>query len=361
MTSQIQLTRIYQFLSKAVDSLASDLHLVTGYPPMLRSFGKLVAIEDEPALTGHEIGDIVAPLLSTEQHSRMLTEKNLDFAVELNFPKESARFRVNLFRSNSQPGACLRVIPNRIPDFGWTQFPEDLANRIAGFTSGLVLFTGVTGSGKSTSLALIIELLNQRGGFRILTIEDPIEYRFPIYPQSVISQREVGADVDSFADGLKYGLRQDPDIIFVGEIRDSETARMALSAAETGHLVLSTLHTRDAKGAISRYADLFPQQVQQEVRAQLASYLQSVICQKLVPSIIEGDKQELAVEIMFNTAAIGSAIRTSKLESIDNYILTGRSDGMISMDESIKRLWKAGNISHATAENLVSDRQFLHR
>jgi len=172
----------------------------------------------------------------------------LDYAIELLFGEELYRFRVNLFLSNGSLGACLRVIPSRIPDFAWTDFPETLARKISEFKSGLVLFTGVTGAGKSTSLALIIELMNRRGGYRILTIEDPIEYRFTLNPRSLVSQREVGKDVASFADGLRFGLRQDPDIILVGEIRDIDTARMALCAAETGHLVLATLHTRDLKG-----------------------------------------------------------------------------------------------------------------
>ena len=207
---------------------------------------------------------------------------------------------------------------------------------------------------------MIVELLNRTRGQRILTIEDPVEYRFPHCSNSVVTQREVGRDVASFADGPRFGLRQDPDVILVGEIRDIETARMALSAAETGHLVFSTLHTRDAKGAISRYADFFPQQVQNEVRSQLASGVRAVICQRLLPSVVEGEKQELALEIMFNTPAIGAAIRIGKLESIDNTILTGRADGMVSMDESIKRLLSTNRISRATAESFVSDRSLLN-
>ncbi len=176
---------------------------------------------------------------------------------------------------------------------------------------------------------------------------------------TIETQREVGRDVLSFADGLRFGLRQDPDVILVGEIRDIDTARMALSAAETGHLVFSTLHTRDAKGAISRYADFFPQQVQGEVRSQLATGIRAVICQRLLPSNIEGEKQELALEILFNTPAIGAAIRIGKLESIDNYIVTGRAEGMISMDESIKRLLSNNRISRATAESFISDRTLI--
>src|SRR5690606_32401595 len=181
-------------------------------------------------------------------------------------------------------GACFRVIPETIPDFHWAGFPRDLADRLISFRNGLVIFSGVTGAGKTTTLAMIIKLLCEQGDYRVVTIEEPIEYRYPRTSGSIVTQREVGRDVGSFHEGLKYALRQDPDVILVGEIRDRETAQTALSAAETGHLVFATLHTRDAKGAISRYADLFPQDTQHEVRAQLSNSLQAVIGQHLLPS-----------------------------------------------------------------------------
>jgi twitching motility protein PilT len=201
---------------------------------------------------------------------------------------------------------------------------------------------------------MLINQLNQEGGYRIITVEEPVEYQFPKTPVSVVTQREVGRDVHTFADGLKYALRQDPDVILAGEIRDRDTAQMALSAAETGHLVLSTLHTRDAKGAISRYADLFPQSVQQEVRSQLAMSLRAVVSQHLLPNVRKEEKRVLALEIMFSTPAIGAAIRFGKLESIDTVILTSRAEGMRTLDESIKRLLKEGRISRKTAERFIS-------
>jgi twitching motility protein PilT len=196
----------------------------------------------------------------------------------------------------------------------------------------MVIVTGATGSGKTTTLAMIVNLLNQAGGYRIITVEEPVEYLFPRVANSVVTQREVGSDVLTFADGLKYGLRQDPDVILVGEIRDRETAQMALSAAETGHLVFTTLHTRDAKGAITRYADLFPQDVQRDVRAQLALSLRAIVAQRLLPDVERGAKRHLALEVLWNTYPIASAIRTGKVESIDNYLLTSREDGMLSFD-----------------------------
>jgi twitching motility protein PilT len=218
----------------------------------------------------------------------------------------------------------------------------------------------MTGAGKTTTLAMIIHMLNEEGSYRIITIEDPIEYVFPSMRESIISQREVGRDVASFADGLKYGLRQDPDVILVGEIRTPETAQMALSAAETGHLVFSTLHTRDAKNAISRFADLFPQAMQAEIRGQLSLSLRAIIAQHLLPNAL-GGKRVLALEIMFNNMPMVSAIRFGKLDSIDTNITTGRADGMISLDESVRRLLVADQIELETAERYVSDRRVLDR
>ena len=343
------------WLRKAFELEASDLHLIDQYPPSVRVHGKLVEIATDP-LCEKILLESLPPIASEQLLAQLQLSKNADLATSVAFDDSKYRLRINLFLANGTVGACVRVIPDRIPDFAWASFPEDLALKICSFPNGLVLFTGITGSGKSTSLAMIINWMNQQGGNRILTIEDPIEYQFPFQSKSVVTQRELGSDVASFADGLKYGLRQDPDIILVGEIRDAETAKMALSAAETGHLVLSTLHTRDAKGAISRYADMFPQNVQNEVRSQLATMLRAVICQRLLDSSLPGEKQELALEIMFNNSAISNAIRIGKLESIDNYILTGRNEGMITLDESIKRLVASGLVLKESAARLLIDR-----
>jgi twitching motility protein PilT len=255
----------------------------------------------------------------------------------------------------------VRLVPATIPDFEWAGFPGALAERLAFLLDGLVIVTGATGSGKTTSLAMIVNLLNQAGGYRIITVEEPVEYLYPRVANSLITQREVGQDVLTFADGLKYGLRQDPDAILVGEIRDRETAQMALSAAETGHLVFTTLHTRDAKGAISRYADLFPQDVQRDIRHQLALSLRAVVAQRLLPATESGTKRHLALEVLWNTNPIASGIRTGKLESIDNYLLTGRDEGMLSFDESVRQLLRAGKISRDIAEQNVRDVSFLKR
>ena len=344
---------VRRWLADAVALGASDLHLVASHPPIYRVHGELRESEESP-LDGAGLHALLSPLCPEEAMQRFVAEKNTDFSLELPVNRRDQRFRVNYFLSNQQIGACFRVIPADIPAFGWAEFPEELAQRLAHFRNGLVLISGVAGSGKTTTLAMIINLLNREGGYRIITVEEPIEYLFPKHANSVVTQREVGVDIHTFADGLKYGLRQDPDIILVGEIRDRETAQMALSVAETGHLVFSTLHTRDAKGAISRFTDLFPQNVQSEIRAQLSLGLRAVISQHLLPSAFPNEKRVLALEILFNNHPIASAIRFGKLESIDNNILTGKSEGMLPLDESIKRLYQDGRITRETAEHFVS-------
>jgi twitching motility protein PilT len=352
--------RIHRWLERAVSDGASDLHLIVGYAPVLRLHGDLTAL-DEPAVAGEEAHALLKALCPREAALRLESQKNVDFSFDLDVRGESTRFRANVFYAGGEVGACLRVIPSAIPDFAWAGFPVALAQKLAALRDGLVIATGVTGSGKTTTLAMIVNLLNKAGGCRIITVEDPVEYLFPKVDNSVLTQREVGGDVLTFADGLKYGLRQDPDVILVGEIRDRETAQMALSAAETGHLVFSTLHTRDSKGAISRYADLFPQDVQGEIRSQLAMSLRCVVSQRLLPGVERGAKRHLALEVLWNTNPIASAIRTGKLESIDNYLVTHRDDGMVSFDESVRQLLKAGKITRNTAEQNVREVSLLNR
>ena len=352
--------RLKQWLTLAVDREASDLHLVVGHPPVLRVHGVLLPL-DEPELEKQHLEALLLPACPSPFDERFQHDKNTDFSLSVDIHARPHRFRANYFVNGQNVGACFRVIPSAIPDFEWASFPLDLAERLTSFRNGLILVSGVTGSGKTTTLAMLVNKLNLAGGCRIISIEEPIEYLFPRVPTSVVTQREVGVDVSTFADGLKYGLRQDPDVMLVGEIRDRDTAQIALSAAETGHLVLSTLHTRDAKGAISRFVDLFPQMVQHEIRAQLAMGLRSVISQHLLPSSQPGTKRHLALEVMFNNSPIASAIRFSKLESIDNCILTGRAAGMITLDESVRRLLVANKIDRQTAEHFVSDITVLDR
>lgn len=342
------------WLQSAVDTEAADLHVVPGYPPVLRIHGKLEPISSD-VVSASQANELLGRLCPDGVHEQFLADQNVDFSFELPVDGEFRRFRANLFYSRGDTGGCFRLIPSEIPNFEWAGFPADIASRLADVRNGLVLISGVAGSGKSTTLAMIINLINRQGGRRIITIEEPVEYLIPRFAGSVVTQREVGVDVGSFADGLKYGLRQDPDVILVGEIRDRETAQMALTAAETGHVVYSTVHTRDAKGAVSRFTDLFPNDAQGEIRAQLALGLRAVVSQHLLPSVQAGEKRHLALEIMLTNSAIASAIRMGKLQSIDNSIQTGRDVGMMPLDESIRRLLSERRIDRQTADRYLSD------
>ncbi|HXY33331.1 MAG TPA: PilT/PilU family type 4a pilus ATPase [Planctomycetaceae bacterium] len=344
-------------LAQAVEQGASDLHVVVGHRPTMRLHGRLQPTSG-PVLTAEVARAALLAFCPPRSQEQFEREHNADFALELDVGGKRRRLRVNYFLSGPGMGACFRIIPSDIPDFLWAGFPLALAQRLTHFRNGLVLISGVSGAGKTTTLAMLINLLAREGDYRIITLEEPIEYVFASSDSSIVTQREVGRDVASFAEGLKYGLRQDPDIILVGEIRDRDTAQMALSAAETGHLVFATLHTRDAKGAISRYVDLVPQHVQSEIRGQLAFSLRAVVCQHLLPSVA-GGKRELALEILFNNSPIASAIRTGKDESIDRNILTSRAEGMLPLDESVRQLFVAGKISRETAEDFVTDKGVL--
>jgi twitching motility protein PilT len=352
--------KLYRWLEWAVQVQASDLHLVAGHPPVLRVNGELCELM-EPALDADEAHQLLTSICPPNAVEQLRTDKNADFSFELPLGEGIARFRASLFHADRKLGACLRFIPNSIPTLEWAGFPEPLAKRLTSLRDGLVIVTGATGHGKTTTLAMLVQMLNKAGGYRIITVEEPVEYRFPREPNSVVTQREVGQDVLTFADGLKFGLRQDPDVILVGEIRDQNTAQMALSAAETGHVVFTTLHTRDAKGAISRFADLFPQNGQQIVRSQLALSLRAIVSQRLLPGIERGGKRHLALEVLWNTHPIANAIRTGKIEGIDNYLLTGREEGMVSFNESVRQLLKAGKISRTIAEENVGDVNLLYR
>lgn len=359
-TRPIDGTPLKAWLLEAAERGASDLHLISGYPPVLRLHGRLEELDVAP-VAGDLAHDWLLALLPAELQEIFIRQRNADFAVEIDRGERRQRYRANYFFAARQIGACFRIIPDQIPDFAWAGFPVDLAQRLADFRNGLVIFCGVTGAGKTTTLAMIINLLCQRGNHRVVTIEEPIEYLFAKTSGSVVTQREVGRDVHSFDEGLKYSLRQDPDVILVGEIRDRETAQTALRAAETGHLVFATLHTKDAKGAISRYTDLFAQDAQHEVRSQLSINLRAVVSQHLLPSASQEDKRILALEVLFNNSPISIAIRTGRMESIDNTIQTSRAEGMLTLNESIKRHFHNGNISRETAERFVSDPDFLRR
>ncbi|NOT00909.1 MAG: PilT/PilU family type 4a pilus ATPase [Phycisphaerales bacterium] len=345
---------IFDLLRGMVTRGASDLHLVPGYAPVYRIHGSLHPVADSP-LDVAGTRDMIVTALPEPHRTHAADRKNIDCAVSLDDAREHLRFRANVFYAQGRMCACFRHIPNKIPDFEWMGFPTALAERITQTRNGLVIITGVTGSGKTTTLAALINQLIRSGRHRVITVEQPVEYVFEPAAGSVVTQREVGVDVESFHDGLVYGLRQDPNVVLVGEIRDRQTAQMALSAAETGHLILSTLHTQDAKGAITRLVDLFPHDAQDDVRSQLSLSLRYVICQHLLPPANDGDKRALAVESLIVNHAVRAAIRFGKIESIENAIQTGRKEGMTTLDESIAALASAGRITWETARHYAKD------
>jgi twitching motility protein PilT len=334
---------------------ASDVHLVPGHRPTVRVHGSLRPTLHEPT-AAIMVEEMLYSVVPTALRERFRQELNLDFSVEVSDDEgRTHRFRGNTFRAQGHYCGCLRHIPERIPSFEWMSFPKHVAEEIARLTNGLVIVTGITGSGKSTTLAGIVDLLNRRGGYRIITVEQPIEYLYERTERTVITQREVGVDCASFLDGLKYGLRQDPDVILVGEIRDRETAQMALSAAETGHLILTTMHTKDAKGAVSRFVDLFDVVAHDDIRAQLAFNLRYVIAQHLLPHIDPVEKRALALETMKVNNPVRAGIKLGKLETIESAIQTGRADGMIRLDDSIQALLRMGKISLDTARRYAKN------
>ena len=341
-------------LEAAVEREASDVHLVPGYPATFRIHGKLCPANEvvlDPAQTRHMVESLIPERIrGVIDHT-----KNIDCSMSLAYRGTAARFRASVYLAQGNWCACLRHIPNQIPTLDWLGFPEELAQRLAAHANGMVILTGITGSGKTASLAALVNLLRQDSSKRIITVEEPIEYIHPPGVGGIVTQREVGRDVDSFADGLKHGLRQDPDVILVGEIRDRDTAQMALSAAETGHLILTTLHTRDAKGALSRLVDIFPQDAQDDIRSQLAMSLRSVVCQHLLPCADAGEKRVLALEILHVNQAVQVAIRTGKIETIESAIQTGKRDGMIMLDEDLQRLVRENRITVDTARHYAKD------
>ncbi|WP_320046833.1 PilT/PilU family type 4a pilus ATPase [uncultured Ilyobacter sp.] len=341
-------------LHQAAERSASDVHLVPGYSPTFRIHGKLES-SGAQLLVAEDLDRLVAELMPERAGTELVERRGGDSAISIEHKGNTCRFRANVYMSQGAWCACLRHIPNVIPTFDWLGFPKDLGKRLVSYSNGLVVITGVTGSGKSATLASLMAYLRRGGTHHILTIEEPIEYIHSPGQGGIVTQREVGRDVDSFADGLKFGLRQDPDAILVGEIRDRDTAQIAISAAETGHLIFTTLHTRDAKGALTRLVDVFPHDSQDDVRGQLAMSLRSIVSQHLLPPAVEGDKRILALEVMHNTSQVAAAIRTGKIETLESAIQTGKRDGMVMLDDDLVRLVTEGKITIETARRYAKD------
>ena len=333
----------------------SDLHCTVGAPPMARVDGALMPLEGYEVLKPDPIRRTMFGILSQRQRETFEEELELDFAYQL---VGEARFRVNLYQQRDSIGAAFRIIPYEIKPLESLGIPPVVGN-FAGLPRGLVLVTGPTGSGKSTTLASIIDLANRSRTDHIMTVEDPIEFLHR-HKKSIVNQREVGADTHSFGNALKHVLRQDPDIILVGELRDLETISVALTAAETGHLVFATLHTQDAAQTIDRMIDVFPAFQQQQVRAQLATVLQGVVCQSLCKRA-DGPGRAAATEVLVATAAIRNLIREGKTHQIPSALQTGAAHGMQTMDASLAELVAAGKITREMAENRSSSPEELRR
>jgi twitching motility protein PilT len=344
-----------EILLEVVARQASDLHLTAGVPPMLRQRGRLSPLEGYPKLTPEDTREFIYSVLSTDQRRRLETDLQLDFAFVV---PGHARFRVNAYFQRGAIAAAFRLIPSEIVPIDKLGLPP-IVHELARRPRGIVLVTGPTGSGKSTSLAAMIDEINQTREEHIVTIEDPIEF-VHAHKRCVINQRELGNDATSFGAALKAALRQDPDVILVGEMRDLDTISTALTAAETGHLVFGTLHTQDAPQTIDRVIDVFPPEQQAQIRVQLSVTLQGVITQQLLPTS-DGAGRCVACEVLVPTPAVRNLIREGKIHQIPSIIQTGSAYGMQSMDSALATLVRAGKITQELAESRSSTPDELRR
>ena len=343
---------INEILSTAAQMNASDVHLAVGNPPTVRIDGELRPLERRP-LTTEDTQNYAKQILSEEQYQVLMDKGQVDLAYRIT---DKNVFRVNVFRYSDKVGLACRVISEKIPTAKELELPDGI-ERVSDFISGLVLVTGPTGCGKSTTIASIIDAINKKKNCHILTIEDPIEY-IHHNRKSIITQREVGRDCNNFADALRAGLRQDPDVIMVGEMRDLETITTAITAAETGHLVLATLHTRNAYQTIERIIDVFPGPHQQQIRVQLANSLMAVFSQRLLPRKSENGRIA-AVESLIVTPAVRNLIRENKVHQLYSFIQTGQKLGMQTMDDYLLTLYKNSSIDRTVLLENVTERETI--
>ncbi|HSS32872.1 MAG TPA: type IV pilus twitching motility protein PilT [Solirubrobacterales bacterium] len=342
-------------LRRMVETRASDVHLSPGFPPAMRDKGKICPMEGFPVLNGQQTREIVYGILNDDQRKRFENNKQLDFAYAI---PGVARFRVNCFFQRGTVSAAFRLVPQEIPSLDSLSVPAVL-RELTEKPRGFVLVTGPTGSGKSTTLAAMIDVINAGRQDHILTIEDPIEF-LHTHKSSIVNQREVGSDAPDFALGLRAALREDPDVILVGEMRDLETVSTALTAAETGHLVFATLHTQSTAQTVDRIIDVFPSEQQGQVRTQLSIALQGIVTQQLLPTL-DGKGRVVACEVLIPTPAIRNLIREGKTHQIYGALQTSGAVGMQTMDADLARLVRGGKIARALAEQRASVPEELSR
>ena len=353
------LAGIHPLLLEALDDViargASDLHVAGGAPPMVRLDGELKPVTNAGVWTRDDVTQILESVMNDRQREAFSHEWELDFAIS---PRGAERFRVNYYKDRDAMAGAFRLIPTEIKSLKQLGVPG-VVSKFATLPRGLVLVTGPTGSGKSTTLAALIDLVNKSRADHIVTIEDPIEFVHQ-NQRALVNQREVGSDTHSFADALKRVLRQDPDVILIGELRDLETVSTALTAAETGHLVFATLHTQSAAQTIDRIIDVFPPHQQSQVRSQLALTLQGVVCQTLLPRAT-GQGRIIATEIMMTTGAIANLIREGKTYQITSALQAGRESGMHTMDQHLADLVNSHMVTHEAAQSKMQDPENFNR
>jgi twitching motility protein PilT len=342
------MTPIEDLLRLVLEEGSSDLHISVGAPPVLRLDGQLTKL-DLPVMSASDTEEMVRSITKDIHLKRVLEEGGADFGLSF---REDARFRVSVFLQKGSFGLVARLIPNKILSMAEIGLPPAM-HELLHSPRGLILVTGPTGSGKSTTLASMIDVINTNSRMHIVTVEDPIEY-FHQHKRGLVNQREVGVDVPTFAEALKRALRQDPDVILVGEMRDLETMEAAISAAETGHLVFSTLHTTGAVRTVDRIIDAFPANQQDQIRVQLAGNLKAVLSQVLIPRTDQRGRVA-AFELMINTPSIASLIRDNKSYRIANDVLTGSKFGMVSLEASMTELYRRGLISEQEVFNRAQD------
>ncbi len=346
--------RIEPLLEEVIKKKGSDIHIQVGLPPMIRVDSALLPVSGANVLTEETVEALIFSIMDDEQKQILLKDKEYDFSFSFG---DLGRFRVNAFHERGNLAAALRLIPNVIPSLEQLGLPK-IVNKFAEFPRGLVLVTGPTGSGKSTSLASIIHKINFEQSKHIITIEDPIEYAH-VSKKSIIVQREVHYDTYSFAAALRSALREDPDVVLIGEMRDLETISNAVTIAETGHLVFATLHTNSASQSVDRMIDVFPPHQQSQIRAQLSNILMAICSQRLVPTI--GGGRIAAAEILIATPAVRNIIREGKSHQLEAVIQTGAEFGMQSMDHTLVKLIKSGTVTYEEAKTYAVDLEELDR